>query len=1071
MGLVVCPSCGEENPDRFRLCGFCGTPLAAVLPAREERRTVTIVFSDLQGSTRLGEALDPESVREVMTRYFDAMSAVLRRHGGTLEKFIGDAIMAVFGVPRLHEDDALRAVRAAHEMVATLEQLNLALERVYGIRLTNRTGVNTGEVVVGDATTGQRLATGDTVNTAARLEQAAPPNAVLIGDLTYRLVRDAVRVEVVEPLELKGKAERVAAYRLLDVAMTGEGFARREDTPMIGRHDELAALRSAYESALADRRARLATVIGDAGVGKSRLIREFVGSLPRDAVVVRGRCLPYGEGITFWPLAEGLRDTARIEADDPPEVASQKIEALTDAEVARRLGSVTGFTSEVFGIDEIFWATRRWLEELSGGCPVVWVVDDIHWAEPTFLDLLTHLVGAIREQPVLLLCSARQTLLDEQPEWAADADAIRLVLEPLDRDATGAIVTNLLGGVVPPQVLEAVARASEGNPLFAEQLVAMLAETGMIRRTERGWQATTDLTGLRVPPTIEALLAARLDLLIAEERAVIEPAAVIGLEFAESAVTEMAPEAVRGRVGDLLHAIVRKQLVRSGSAVGSEAGSYRFRHILIRDAAYERLLKRARAVLHEAFVAWADRVNEERDRTAEYEEILGYHLEQAHRYLAELGPLDEHGVDLGRRASRRLLAAGERAMARGDMPAAESLLSRATATLAAGAPERSPIQLQLAEARMELGRFAEADEVLAEAEARADAIGDAGTAVAARLLRLAVELYTASGEHWAARVEGEVARALTIFEPAGDHAGQALAWRLRFGVHGTAGRFGAAAEAAERVIGEARLAGDRRLEHRGAVGYAQSAVYGPTPVAEAIERCEELVERAADDRRTRALVGASLAELYAMRGEFDRARGVHAESRRTLDEIGAALLAASGSIALAQIELLGGELPRAETELRRDFDLLDAMGERFLQASITGLLARVLAEQGRWDEADDVSRRAESLSTEDDVHAQTVWRTARALVASARGDHATATRLAEEAVTMRASAGMPVLEAAALVDLMRVHLARGDEAAALGAAEQARELCRLKGDVATPAVIGRHLGGAAGASTLVTSPG
>ncbi len=255
--MQVCPSCGEENPERFRLCGYCGTPLAPAVAPTEERRTVTIVFSDLQGSTKLGETLDPEAVREVMSRYFDVMTAVLRRHGATIEKFIGDAIMAVFGLPRVHEDDALRAVRAAHETQAALAGLNDELERAYGVRLTNRTGVNTGEVVTGDAATAQRLVTGDTVNTTARLEQAAGPNEILIGDLTLRLVRNAVTVSPVEPLELKGKAERVPAYRLEGVHANVDGLARRQDSPLVGRVAELDRLKTLFDEAIEQRTPRL----------------------------------------------------------------------------------------------------------------------------------------------------------------------------------------------------------------------------------------------------------------------------------------------------------------------------------------------------------------------------------------------------------------------------------------------------------------------------------------------------------------------------------------------------------------------------------------------------------------------------------------------------------------------------------------------------------------------------------------------------------------------------------------------------------------------------------------------
>lgn len=315
--MQICPNCGEENPAKFRLCGFCGSPLAPQLPAQEVRKTVTIVFSDLKGSTAMGEKLDSEAVREVMSRYFDEMKAALERHGGTVEKYIGDAIMAVFGLPRVHEDDALRAVRAAAEMRDHLAALNDELEERWGVTVGNRTGVNTGEVVAGDPTTGQRLVTGDTVNTAARLEQAAPTSQVLLGDTTYRLVRHAVEVEEVEPLELKGKAERVPAYRLVEVR-EAETIDRRRDSPLVGRERELDLLSGELAAATRDRSCRMVTIVAQAGVGKSRLIEEFGRSATAsDARLLRGRCLPYGRGITFWPLVEIVRGAAAIADEDP----------------------------------------------------------------------------------------------------------------------------------------------------------------------------------------------------------------------------------------------------------------------------------------------------------------------------------------------------------------------------------------------------------------------------------------------------------------------------------------------------------------------------------------------------------------------------------------------------------------------------------------------------------------------------------------------------------------------------------------------------------------------------------
>src|ERR687887_159498 len=653
--MAMCPSCGEETRARSRLCGFCGPPLAPAAPPQEVRKTVTIVFSDLKGSTNLGEALDSESLREIMNRYFAEMRQVLEEHGGRVEKYIGDAVMAVFGLPKLHEDDALRAVRAAHGMKQALERLNDELERIWGVRLQNRTGVNTGEVVAGDPSAGQRLVVGDAVNVAARLEQAAPTMEVLLGELTYRLVRDAVEVEAVEPLELKGKSERVPAFRLVSVG-AGEGYARRADSPLVGREAELATLRAAFDEAAATGECRLVSPLADAGVGKSRLVEAFTASLDGEARIGRGRCLPYGKGITFWPLVELVRDAAGIGEDDPPEVARAKLaELVADDAVVERVSAAVGLSDAQFPVEELFWGARKLVSPPARGRPLVVVFDDVHWAEPTFLDLVEHLTDSIHDAPVLLVCPSRPDLLDRREAWSDGPRARRLPLEPLSEAETERVVENLLGSVeVAPEARARIVEASEGNPLFAEQLLAMLVDGGWLARENGAWRATRTLSELDVPPTIHALLAARLDQLEPEGRGVVEPASVVGLVFPKDAVAELAADGIRTGLDGHLATLERKQLVRPHA---DAQVSYRFNHILIRDAAYQGLLKRTRATLHERFVDWADRVNRDRDRAAEFEEILGYHLEQAHRYLSELGPLDDHGRELGRRAAERLASA------------------------------------------------------------------------------------------------------------------------------------------------------------------------------------------------------------------------------------------------------------------------------------------------------------------------------------------------------------------------------------------------------------------------------
>ncbi|MGE5115357.1 MAG: AAA family ATPase, partial [Betaproteobacteria bacterium] len=508
--MVTCPNCGEENPPKFRLCGYCGTPLATAaapaLPPHEVRKTVTIVFSDLKGSTALGERLDPEALHEVKERYFAAMAAEITRHGGKIEKYIGDAIMAVFGLPRAHEDDALRAVRAAAGMRDALGSVNKDLRRRYGVALANRTGVNTGEVVANDDPNAQqKLATGDAVNVAARLEQAAPENEILLGEITWRLVRDAVEVEPVEPLELKGKAERVAAYRLVS-ARGLDGSVRRVDTPIVGREAELAALDAASHEVRERRVARLVTVVGDAGVGKSRLVHEVLErAVAGGARVLRGRCLAYGEGITFWPLVGMARGAARIEDDDAPDVARAKLQAIVAEDVADRLASAIGLSTAPFPLHELYWAARKFLETLAADAPVVALVDDIHWAEPAFLDLLENIVDTSSGAPILLLATSRHDLLEDRPQWGEREGSTRLVLRPLDAAASAQVVSNLLGSAgLSDDVVQRIVRAAEGNPLFVEQMLSMLIDSRALKLEGDRWVRADDYGDITVPPTIQA---------------------------------------------------------------------------------------------------------------------------------------------------------------------------------------------------------------------------------------------------------------------------------------------------------------------------------------------------------------------------------------------------------------------------------------------------------------------------------------------------------------------------------------------------------------------------------------
>src|SRR5438093_7478748 len=618
--MPACPHCGRDNPDEARFCLRCGRPLEPTVQPREARKVVTVLFSDVIGSTGLGERLDPETMRRVMAQYFEEMKTALEAHGGTVEKFIGDAVMAVFGIPVLHEDDALRAVRAAMEMRERLAKLNEELERNRGVRILTRTGINTGEVVAGEPATGQTLVTGDAVNVAARLEQAAKPGEVLIGEPTYRVLRYAVSAEPLEPVSLKGKEDPVDAFRLLDILPGAEAVRRRLDSPMVGRDRQLGLLSQIFGSAVADRACHLFTVIGSPGVGKSRLVYEFVDAVQRDALVLRGRCLPYGDGITYWAVAEMVKQAAAITDGDDPDGATSKIAALVPAEerepVADRLMQAFGLAETKAPAEEIAWAFRKLLQSLARTRPVVAVFDDLQWAEPTLLDLIDHVADWSRDAPILVACLARPELFDARPAWGGGkVNASTILLEPLPEEACEALVQSLLGTrMLAENVRRRIILTAEGNPLFIEQMVAMLSEVG----------ANGDVS---VPPTIQALIAARLDRLPTDEREVAERASVIGKESERAAVEALVPEPLRPAVATCLLGLVRKELIRPHA----EGDAFRFANLLIRDASYEAMSKELRAELHERFAAWFG----EFEAVPEQDELLGHHLEQAYRYQTE----------------------------------------------------------------------------------------------------------------------------------------------------------------------------------------------------------------------------------------------------------------------------------------------------------------------------------------------------------------------------------------------------------------------------------------------------
>jgi len=1048
--VTVCTVCGEPNPARASFCLNCGSQLpTAAAASRPARKTVTVVFSDLAGSGGLGQRLDPESLAVVMARWFDHMRSLFERHGGRVQKFVGDAVVAVFGIPVVNEDDALRAVRAAAGIAASLGQLNAELERDWGVTVDAAcTGVNTGEVVTGDPAIGDALVLGDAVNVAARLEQVAAPGEVLLGQSTYRLVRDAVSAERVTPLHLKGKGAPVVAYRLGQVDPGAPGHARRQDAPIVGREPELRLFAWVYERVVATASSHLLTVLGPAGVGKTRLVTEAVAGLA-GATVLRGRCLSYGEGITYWPVAEIVRQAAGITDTDTAAEARARLRRLLstgeDSErVAARVAQLIGLDAAPAPAEEAAWAFRRLLELLAGRGPLVVVLDDLHWAEPGLLDLVEHVADYGRGAPILLVAMARPEFLEDRPGWAGGKlNATTLLLEPLGDAEAAQLLAALAGPVTLPEAATGpITKAAGGNPLFLEELLAALVEEGRLRRRDGEWVAA-DLADLGIPPSIQALLTARLDRLDEAERAVLERAAVAGQVFDQSAVVALSPPSVRAQVPARLQALVRRELLRPVPARLAGDQGFQFRHLLLRDATYDSLPKQARAELHELFAVWGERTAGARLR--EIEEIVGYHLEQAWRYRVELGIVDERNQRLAGAAARRLGSAGRRALGRGDLPAAANLLERAVSLLPAGDPGGLELLVELADVLVSTGEFARAEAVLGQVAAAAADRGDERLGAHAGVARLRMEVGVASDLD-ADAVQAQTRRAIATFAEFEDQRGLAKAWGLLAALGFLRCRIAEAEAAAGQAVTHARLARDDPSESWAWGLLAQGAFWGPTPAPEGIRRCQELLAQANGNRRSELIALQSLAGLQAMDAQPEAATASIGRALALAGDMGenrvAALAREFAAIALG----LSGDPAGAERQLRHGIRVLERQGESGMRSNLIADLANVLHQLGRPAEALQVAMASRAIAAHDDLFAQVRWRGAAARSLAGQGQVAEAERLAAEAVEIAEPTDVLSMRGDALLDQAAVAAAAGRPGDAHRAARAALALYQAKGN-------------------------
>ncbi|MEY2567023.1 MAG: hypothetical protein QOE35_1552 [Actinomycetota bacterium] len=957
-----CAACGADLPPDARFCDGCGASVAPESPdravAEQARKVVTVVFADLAGSTSVQERQDPESVRRMMDRFYAALRPEVEGRGGVVVKLTGDGLMAAFGVDTVGEDDAWRAVQAAAGLQAAFTDLSLPDP------LTLRVGVNTGEVIV---TAGDADVVGDAVNVAARLEAAAGPGQVLVGEETWRLTRQLATFELVAPLELRGKRQLVPAYRLVAVADPGgDGSA-----PFVGRETELSRLTALFDDVVEQRTARLATVVGSPGLGKSRLAAQLVSTLGDRAITLEARFSATAAS-TFGPLLDALRAAVGETA----------------------VGDIVSGSPQT-----AFLAVRRAIEALAAARPVVLVLEDLHWAEPLLLDLVEHLVEWTRAAPLLLVALARPELREIRPALVETGGRATLVtvLEGLDPAETERLACDLLEtDDLPPALVRRVLVGSEGNPLFVRELVRMLVDDGVLRRHGEGWRSTIEVDAITVPPTIQSLMAARVERLPVDERTVLECAAVVGREFYRGAVAELLPPHLRAQLGTVLERLRQKEMVEPEGTYWIDEPVLRFHHVLLRDAAYRRLLKEVRADLHERYARWLEAkagIGGEAD-----DEILGYHLEHAHQYRAELGVFDDRTALLGREAATRLAAAGRRALDRDDLPAAAGLLGRALARADGTDPERPGLLIDRCEALIATGALADGADALAELQE----LATGSPRLRAWAGCFSAQLTSLTDPEHLVEAASAVQDAAAQLSKLADAAGAAKAHAVHAAVLARLGHVGDCEVALDRALAAAREAGDTRRATAVLAGAPLAALWGPSPIARASGRCLDVVRVLRITTSATTVEATSLrcqAVLESLRGRTDAARRMLASARSSLEELGHRHGLLSTEMFAGLVELFADDPVAAERELRAAHDGFVELGVGADAGQAAALLGRALLAQGRVEEAEALTVESERLGGAD-MKTAIAWRAVRAEALARRGAVDEALALARAAVAL-----------------------------------------------------------------------
>ncbi|MGD0605878.1 MAG: BTAD domain-containing putative transcriptional regulator [Streptosporangiaceae bacterium] len=998
-------------------------PVPAATGAPLARRSVTVVCILLRVASNSGLALDPEAYEVVNEQSVSGLTAVLERFGGKLAITADERLIGVFGAASVHEDDALRAVRASLEARRVLTSEMADMLQRYGASLTYGFGLATGEALVGGSV--PLGSAGQVRSQAVMLAEAAESGQILISGQTQELAAAAIETESAGPDRFILHSAQAAVRPL----------ALRLDVPLVGRDEELQQLAATCAMASQEQVTTLVTVIGEAGVGKTRLVYEIEHRLGHEVNVLTGRCLPYGEGITFWPLREVIRQASG--GYDSPD----KIKALLDgqadaAEVATRLSLALGPGNQGrLDGTEIFWAARRLLETLARSRPLLVVFEDLHWAESTFLNLVESLAVQPGTSPVTLVCVARPELLEQRPAWAAGIERARVIeLTPLADGSAAALLDSLTGDQgIPPSTRDRLLEAAAGNPLYLEQLAASLSE-----------QAENEIWPV-LPPTIQALLGARLQRLDPGASSVLTRAAIVGKDFDVQAVRELLPPEARGPLSRNLQTLVAKGLVEYEPSDRRPGEEYSFRHILIQEAAYRAIPKSLRAELHNRFADWLEYVLWE--PATQRPEILGYHLEQSVRYLSELRPAEAQSGPLPRRAASHLETAGRAAHDRGDALAAMNLLIRAAALLPRDDAALARLDTSLGTAMTEAGHLEQAVATLDDAQRIAAANGDEGQRGHARVQALLLGLKLAPNTA-AAQIAQSLPELRSEFGRSQDEVGFCQTLQLEAAVYWIHGRSAAAEEAWRRAAGYARRTNDRRQLTEILGWLASAALWGPTPAPEGIRRCESYLDEVGNHPRGQAVILKHMAGLYALQDQFETAHATLGRAKSYLDTLGSTMTAAVTQPA-AFIAMLAGDPATAEMHLRFAYTSLSLIGDKGNLGTAAALLARAIAAQGgqRYVEASQLIAISQEAAAGEDLVTEIIGQGLSARMLADRGRHGEATGLASVAVALAAQTDLLSQHADALLDMAHVLAASGRFPEARAAATKALELYQRKGNL------------------------